>query len=307
MAIILEVLFILLLLVIAATTAASEISIISASRIKLKRLASEGSRSARQVMKILETPERFFGTVLVVNNIVDTLIAAIVTAVVIRVLGGQGQGIAIATIVGAFLIIIFEVAAKTFAARHADRMSLLLARPIGMLIKVFYPVVRILEIITNKIVGLISKAPSGRSSLVTEEEIRALIMIGAEEDVTKKEKYRMLTKVFEFSDALVRDVMTPKKDMQIISINADFVDMMSEIVEYGYSRIPVYKDTPDNIVGVINAKDLLSLTCNRELIVMQDILNPVTFVPGTKKVTEMLKEFQKGHTHLAMVTDTQGR
>ena len=296
----------MVLLLLAALTAASETSIIAVSRLKLKRRASGGSKAAAIILKILETPERFFGTILVANNIVDILMASIVTAMMIALVGDATKGVLFATIIVTFLIIVSEVAAKTFAARHSERLALVLARPVKALIAVFSPVVKVLAVITNAIVNLFG-GMKGKQALITEEEIRSLIKIGEEEDVIHKEKYKMLTRVFDFSDAVVRKVMRPRKEIVAIDIDASFDDIVNKVLESGYSRVPVYRANLDNIIGLINMKDLLNLTVNKGLVVLQDMVYPATFVSGTKKVTELLKSFQKGHTHLAIVTDESGK
>lgn len=299
-----EIIILTILLFLAAITAASEISIIAANRIKLKRMASGGSKTAKLILNILETPERFFGTILVVNNIVDSLIAVLIMVIVIRLIHGESNwGIFIATIVSSFLIIIFEVTAKTFAARYSEKVASALARPVRALIVISAPLVRIFEITTQFIISLIGGGPGSKPTLVTEEEIRALIKMGGEEGTLHKEKSKMLAKVFDFSDAIVRNVMTPKSDILSIDINAKFDEIVDKVLESGYSRIPVYRDSPDNIIGIINMKDLLSLYYNKDLVVLQDILYPAIFISGSKKVTELLKEFQKGHAHLAVVVD----
>lgn len=303
-----EILFIIALLLIAAITAGSEISIIATSRIRLRKLAIEGSRTAKIILKILETPERFFSTILVTNNIVDSLIAVLVTAIVIRLMGDRGVlGVTLATIVSAFLIIVWEVTAKTIAARYSEKMAFMLARPVQWLIAVSTPVVWGLERVVNALTTLFGVGAKGKTHLVTDEEIKALIKIGSEELGAHKDKYKMLTKIFEFSDAVVKSVMTPKKDISAINVDDRLEDIVAMVVESGYSRFPVYKNRPDNIIGMINMKDLLNLAHNSELIVFQDIVYPATFVSESKKVTELLKEFQKGHTHLAVVTDSQNK
>lgn len=303
---ILELLILALLLFFAAVTAASEISVIAASRVKLRKRAAEGSKTAKTLLTILETPERFFGTILVANNMVGALIASLVTAIIIRLAGEKNWVVLLATVIASFLIIVSEVAAKTFAARNSDRLSAALARSIKILIKVLSPVVKILEVITNLIVNLIGGKAQGKPSLVTEEEIKALIKAGEEEGVLHKEKYKMLTKVFDLSETVVRSVMKPKSEMVMINIGDNIDIIIDKVLESGYSRIPVYKEKQDNIIGVINMKDLLTLSANKGLILIQDILYPPSFVPGSKKVIDLLKDFQKGHTHLAIVLDPKG-
>ena len=298
----------IIFLALAALTSACEISIIGASRIKLKRLAAEGSKPAKSVLAILSAPQKFFSTILVANSVMGALIAVIITAMLIHLFGGEGKWIVItATLIATFVIVVSEVTAKTIAAKHADRLSLLMAGSIRKLMTIFTPVVNIFESITNLIVTAVSGKSEGKTSLVTEEEIRSMIKIGGEEGVLHKEKYKMLSKVFDFGDTLVKSVITPKKDMMSIDVSSGIDDIIYKALESGYSRIPVHKDTPDNIVGIINMKDLLNLSQNKDLVVLQDIIYPATFIPDSKKVTELLKEFQNGHTHLAIVVDPQGK
>lgn len=307
MKIIIELALLLILLLIGALTAASETSIVAASIIKLRRLATDGSKTARMILKILETPERFFGTIVVANNIVNSFIASIITVIIISFVGENSKSVLLATLISAFLIIVFEVAAKTLSAGSPVRMSLSLVRMVRALIFIFSPAVKALSVITNFIVNLLGGRTKGRPSLVVEDEIKALIRIGEEESPRHKDKYKMLSKVFEFSETVVKTVMIPKDKMFSVDVDAKIDDILDNVLESGYSRLPVYKDKPDNIIGVINMKDLLNLSMNKDLVILQDIIYPPVFVPQSKNVTELLKEFQKGHTHLAIVVDPEGK
>jgi len=302
------ILILMALLVLTVFTAASETSIIAASRIKLRRLSSEGSRIATLILKILETPEKFFGTILVANNIVNTLIASIVTVMAISVVKDEGRGVFIATALVTLAIIICEVVSKTFAARHSVRVALALARPVQLLIIVLSPAVKILAKATNMIINVLGGHQAKKdAALVTAEEIRAMIKVGEEDDALHRERYKMLSKVFDFSEAVVKNVMTQKKEMVAIDVDGKFEDILERVLESGYSRFPVYKSDPDNIIGTINMKDLLNLSCNKGLVVFQDIIYPPKFVAETKNVGELLKEFQKGHTHIAIVVDARNK
>lgn len=295
----------IILLLLAAITAAAEISIISVSRLRLRKLARDGSKSAKILLNILEAPEKFFGTILVANNVIDTLVAAIITVIMVSIFG-SGKGILFATIIAAFLIIIFEVIAKTYAARHSEKLSLSIAKPIESAIFIFSPIVRGLSFVTNFFVNLMGGKEKS-AFLVTEDEIGTLIKIGEEEGTFHKDHYMMLSKVMDFSKTLVRSVMTPKNQIVSMEAASSMDDVLEMAVESGYSRFPVYKDSPENIVGIINMKDLLNVVVNKGLVVFQDIISPPVFVPGSKKVTELLREFQQGHTHIAIVKDEAGR
>lgn len=298
----------LVFLLIDGLTAASEIAIVVSNRIKLKRMASGGSKIAKAILGIRENPERFFSTILVVNNIVCTLIAVLIMSMIVHFMKGETRiGVLIATFIASFLIIVMEVTAKTIAARRSEKMASTLAGPIKIMITIFHPVVVVLEKIVMAITRAIGIRGDGKPSLVTEEEIRYLIKVGGEEGAIHKDKYRMLSRVFDFDQAIVESVMTPKKDMASLDIDSSLEEIMDKALECGYSRIPVHKGSPDNIIGIINMKDLLNLEHNKGLLVLQDIIYPATVVSGSKKVTELLTEFQKGHTHLAVVTDDSGK
>jgi len=307
MKITIELILLAILLLIGALTAASETAVIAASIIKLRRLAADGSKPAKIILKILETPERFFGAILVANNIVDALIASIVTVIIVSFIGSNSKSILLATIAASFLIIIFEVAAKTLSAKKPVRIALYLSTTVKYLIIILTPIVKILSIITNFLVNLMGGKTKGKPSLVVEDEIKALIRIGEEESPRHKDKYKMLSKVFEFSETVVKTVMVPKDKMVAIDIKANIDDILDNVLESGHSRLPVYKDKLDNIIGVINMKDLLNLSVNRDLVILEDIIYPPVFVADSKNVSELLKEFQKGHTHLAIVVDSYGK
>ena len=281
---------------------------VAVSRLRLRKLSSEGSKTAKTILHILEVPERFFSTMLVTNNIVGALIAVLVTEMVIRVFGiGGSLDVIISTAVASVLIIVSEVTAKTIATQYPEKISFLLARPINIFVKVFSPVVAIFAFITEKIVRLVGAQKKGKVSLVSAEEIRTLIKIGEEEGILNKEESGMLSRIFDFRGTIVKKVMTPRTEMTSIDVASKFDDIVDKVSESGYSRIPVYKDKPENIIGLINSKDLLNLSVNRDLILLQDIIYPATFVSQDKKVSELLKEFQKGHTHLAIVVDSDGK
>lgn len=300
----LQVILIFICLFLTIFTAASEIAVIAVSRLRLRKLSSEGSKPAKTIQKILESPEKFFSTILVVNDVVTTLIASILTGIIVS-LFGEGKGVAAAAILASVAIIVSEVAAKTVAAAHSERIALRVARPLSYMIKIFTPIVKFLVKFADAAVRFVGAVPKEKSTLVTEEEIKAFIKIGEEEGVLHADKYKMLSRVFDFSGKQVKDVMTPKKEVLAINIDSSLDEIFEKVLESGYSRFPVYKGNPDEIIGMINMKDLLSLSVNRNLVLLQDIIYPAAVFSENKKVSELLKEFQKGHTHLGVVVDSK--
>lgn len=299
------ILSLIVLLFLAAVTAASEISFIAISRLRLRKLVSEGSKPAMIILKIMDAPERFFSTILITNNIIDALIAALTTVILVS-LAGEAKGVIFATVIAAFLIIFFEVLAKSYAAMYSERLSLRLAGPIYFLVRLLAPVARAFSTVINYITKITGGAKKA-NALITEEEIRAIIKIAQEDGTLLKERHLMLSRVLDFSKTLVRSVMTPKEKIIALDMDSNIDYILEKAVESGYSVFPVYKTDSANITGAIRMKDLLNVVVNKNLVVLQDIVSSPIFVRGSKKVTELLAEFQKGHTHLAVVTDEKGK
>ncbi len=302
-----ELILVIFLLILASVTAASETSITAVSRVKLRRMAASGSRKAKRILKILEAPERFFGTIIVANNIVNVLIASILTAVMINLMHNEERGISLATVIATIAIIVSEVSSKTLAAKRSEKISFGLSALTDFLIWIFSPIVNLLARFVNLLMKALGAAAEGRPALVTEEEIRAFIKMGEEEGVIGKEKIRMLSRIFDFGDTMVRAVMTPKAAIVALDVGSKYEDIMRMVLESGYSRLPVYSGDADNIIGVVNVKDLLNFWENRDLIILKDMLHQPTYVTGSRKVNELLKEFQLGHTHMAIVVDARGK
>lgn len=301
-----ELVLLCVLLVFSIFTSLAETSLIAASRVKLKQRMSEGSRTARQVMKILESPERLFGTVLVVNNIANLLSASLATAIAFDLFGSEEEAIAAATAAITFLVIVGEVTSKTIAVKKPEKFSGIVVYPVHFLILVFSPVVAVFTRISRMFMKLFGISGESKS-LVTEEEIRAMIHIGEQEGSIAREEGQMLQKVFRFGDMTVREAMTPVSDMVALNIRSGYEEIMQTVLESGYSRLPVYENAPGNIVGIVQVKDLLSFWDHRALIILQDVMESPMLIPSTKKISEQLKEFQRGKSHMAIVTDGAGK
>ncbi|MBI4970763.1 MAG: HlyC/CorC family transporter [Candidatus Omnitrophica bacterium] len=287
--------------------ALSETSLISVSRIKLRQKSLDGSRAAKQTLKILEYPEKLFGTMLVVNNITGALAASLATVIAIDLFGNGEQAIAVATAVVTILFIVIEVASKTIAVKRPEKISFMLVWPVRLTIWIFTPLVWGLTIITKMIVRMFGISMKQSNSLVSEEEIKALIKIGEQEGSLEPEEGQLLQKVFRFGDMTVREAMTPISDMVALNVKAGYEDIMRAVVDSGYSRLPVYSGNVGNIVGIAQVKDLLSFWENKELIVLQDVMDPPNFISSSKKLSVQLKEFQRGKSHMSIVIDAQGK
>jgi CBS domain containing-hemolysin-like protein len=172
-----------------------------------------------------------------------------------------------------------------------------------LIIKVLEPIVKIFLDISNWALKVMGEEPKKRSPLVSEEEIRLMIELGKEEGVLTDGERSMLHRIFEFGDTLVYEVMMPVEKIVAVDINSSADELLDVIVEEGHSRIPVYEGNINNVIGVIYARELLNVWRNRELIVIQDLLHPPYFINSRRRVSELLREFQKIRVYMAVVTD----
>jgi len=277
-----------------------ETAVMSVSLIKAKSLVKQKKRGAKSLLRIKENPHRFLITILVGNNLVNIFAASIATLVFTRMFGSTGVGIA--TGIMTFLILVFgEITPKTFATQNAERISLLVARPIEVLSYVLFPVVKILEGLTSFLHRFGSKEG------LTEEEIRTIVSMGYEEGILKKDIARMMHSLLEFEDIRVEEVMTPKTDMIFVNADSKLKDVIDYIIKSPYSRHPAYSRNKDNIVGILDIDDVVDYIKKKRLgIKVRDIAREVYFVPETKKINELLTEFQKRKTRMAIVVNEYG-
>lgn len=281
----------------------SETALIALSKIRLRHLVNKGLKNAKMAQKVVSHLDRLITTILVGNNIVNIGISAIGTAIFIYFFG-QKWGIIISTLVVSFFILVFaEITPKIFAAQHPEKVSLLMAGPMNLLIYALRPIVSVFMGISNFLIKAVGGGIKHRAPLVTEEEIRLMIEVGKEEGAVSDEERKMLHKIFEFGDTVAGEVMMPKENIAAINVDATPEELLDLLIEEGHSRIPVYKDSADNIVGIIYARDLLHIWHNKGLVVIQDLIQPAYFVKKTKKVNEVLKDFQRMKVQIAIIVD----
>jgi putative hemolysin len=296
----------ILLLMIAAFLAAAEISLVSVNRYRVRSLREEGSRRAVILDDLLEQPNRFLSTILMLTLLVQVGASAIATN--LALLFDLPLAAAIATGVMTFLIFIFsEMAPKTYATNNTERVALAVAPTVRRLSKIFYPIVRVLIWISNGVIRLFGGKTIKEGPFVTEGDIKALVSAAEEQDVIEEEEKKLIHSIFEFGDTLVREVMVPRTDMVMLEESAILEEALEVILRTGFSRIPVYRRDFDHIVGILYAKDLLPYLKRGESDIQpKDCLREPYFVPETKKVSELLTELRKGVIHMAIVLDEYG-
>jgi len=297
----------LILLLLLATAsflfALAETSIIGLSRIRLRHMLSRGIKRAQSVQRLIAKLDKFIAAILVGDNFVNIAISAIITGILVSVIGHE-WGVVLATLISAFLIIILcEITPKIIAIKHTERTALFIAPIMEVFIKIFNPFVAIFIWASNLIIKVLRIEATKRSPLITEEELRLMIEIGKEEGFVSDEEGKMLHRIFEFGDIKVSDVMMPKEKMVAVNIKTTSDELLDIFVEKGHARLPVYQGSLEKIVGIVYAHDLLYILRDKGLFLLQDLIHEAYYVPAEAKVNEVLKKFQIDKVQIAIVVD----
>ena len=300
------VLFVICLLL-AAFFSSSETAFISLQRIRMEHLVKNNVRGARRVARMIERPEKLLSTILLGSNFVSVAAAALGTMVAVSLWGERG--VLIATIGVTILLLIFaETTPKTIATRHAERLSLILARPIEWLSWLLAPFVIALSWIASGFTKLVGGKPVPRS-LASPEEIRTMISVGHKEGTVEEAEAEMLHKVFEFGDRPVREVMVPRLEVVSIEQGSKIADFLALYAESPLSRFPVYQENMDNVVGILSVKDVLMAQAKGSITdesTIDDLVRPAYFAPETKRINELFAEMRDENYRMCVVVDEYG-
>jgi putative hemolysin len=285
----------------------AETAFISLQHFRLEHLVSTNVKGAGGVAELIERPERFLSVVLLGNTLVNAAAAALATSLAVYWWGERG--IIIATVALTVVLLIFcETSPKTIAARHAERLSLLLYRPLQVISWLFTPFVVVLSWISSGFTRIAGGTPVPRS-IISDEEIRTMISVGRQEGTVEEAEARMLHRVFDFGDRPVYEVMVPRLEVTAIPQGATIADFLKLYTEKPLSRFPVYRENMDNVVGVLSIKDALMARArgaiNNESTI-DDLMRPAYFAPETKRVNELFFEMRDNNYRLAVVVDEYG-
>lgn len=284
---------------------ASETALMSLSKIRLRHMVDEGVKGANKVQKLNDDPSKLLGTLLVGNNIVNIASSSIATAVAIKMLGSEG--VAIATIVMTIVILIFgEITPKTLASQNAEKISLLVSPMISVVSIILKPLVVLTTFIANILISILGGKTSSTAPLITEAELKTIVDVSEEEGILEIEEREIIHKVFEFGDLYVKDAMVQRVDIIAIELNSTFEEIMQVIKEEQFSRIPVYQETIDNIVGIIYVKDILMADFKEDEFRIKDHMRKPYYTYEYKKVIDLFKEINKSRQHMNIVLDEYG-
>lgn len=288
----------------------AETAITAINRVKLKSLAENSQKNAQFLVKMMANPRSVITAILIGNNIANVAASALATTVAFEMMkttSASSQAMIVAVITGimTFVILVFgEITPKTMAIRHPTRWALRIASLIYFVLLISKPAVLVFNYISKSISWLLRVQDDDVKRLFTVEDLKSAIQIGKEDGLLEAEEQDMIEGVIEFADKIVREVMTPRTDAVCMEVNSSPQEIIQLIAEKGHSRIPIYKDKIDNIVGIIYAKDLLTTNSDQKSI--KPFMRDAVFIPETKNIEELLQQMKKSKLHMAIAVDEHG-
>ncbi|WP_353047839.1 MULTISPECIES: hemolysin family protein [unclassified Exiguobacterium] len=292
------------LVMLSAFFSSAETALSSVNRVRMIRMAEDGDKAAKRVLSLVDRFDDTLSTILVGNNIVNIGSATVSTAIATSIFSG-GTGLLVSTFATTVIILIFgEILPKSLAKEFAEKYSLLISGILVFLVKVLKPVTLIftgLKKLTLRMIGMKDKEPS-----VTEEELKVLVDMGEEEGVLGETEAELVHSAFAFNDITVDDVLTPRIDILAVDIDDSLDEIKDTIFSGGHSRLPVYKDSIDNVIGVLSERDFLRSMMGDEVTDIRSLIRPLTFVSPQTKLIELLPILQQKQSHMAVVLDEFG-
>ena len=316
-----EVLGVLLLILLIGFFSASEVAIVSTRKSRMQELADEGNRKAALVLHFQNNPEQFLATVhigvigaltlasglggiMAFQHLVPALEAS-KTEWVQRSSNWLSLAIIVSSI-GSMVVVFGELVPKSLALRFAEAVALRVAAPLSVFSAAFRYPVRMLTFASNVFLSPFKDKTSFTESRISEEEFKLILEEGQKSGVIDKTEHELIESIFEFTDTTAKEVMIPRPDVVALEIGMPRERIVKIVLEEGYSRMPVYRDSIDNIIGVVYTKDLLGLLEYRDVIILQDIIRPAFLIPETKKISQLMRELQQKQQHMAVVIDEFG-
>lgn len=270
----------------------------------MRTLAEDGDKRAERVLRITDDSGKMLSAILIGNNIVNLSASSIATSLAIKLWGSVGAGIA--TGILTILILIFgEISPKTLATIHSEKISLAYSGIIEFLMKLLTPVIYIINKLSMGFLMLLRVDPTAGDQQMTEEELRTIVDVSKESGVIESEEHEMINNLFDFGDAQAKEVMIPRIDMTFANIDSSYDELLQIFQEDKFTRLPVFEENTDNVVGILNMKDLL-LCEDKEHFSIRDIMREPYFTYEHKNTAELLIEMRKSSISLAIVLDEYG-
>ena len=299
--------------------AASEAAVIGLNDNKIKRMADEGDRRAKKIQKLTNSPAKFLATVQTGSTLSGLLAVALVAdrfsqLTLAQVFGAQVPHwltqpvtlVAVTLLLAYFILVLGNLLPRRLAGYFPEEIAFVIASPLSLFSVLLSPVVWFLSASTNLLLRLFGQNPHREREEVTEEEIRMMVDVGEEKGTIEQSEKDMINNIFEFDDRTVAEIMTHRMELTAVENTATLEEIVALVKETGYSRIPVYEEDLDNIIGILYAKDLLSLLDKEEPFELSRFLREPFYVPESTRCTELFKEFKSKKLHMAVVIDEYG-
>ena len=295
---------VLIMVLLSGFFSSAETSMTTVNRIRIQSLAEQGNKNAILLDKVISDSGKMLSTILIGNNIVNMAASALMTTLTIQVFGNLYVGAA--TGILTLVILVFgEITPKTLASIHSEKFALAYTKYIYILMVLLTPVVFLVGKFSNAIMALLGVDPNAKTNVMTEHELRTLVNVGQEDGVIENEEKQMIYNVFDFGDSTARDVMIPRIDMCFVDVNATYNELMEIFKEDMHTRFPVYEDNTDNVIGIINMKDLLLYPHDQNFSI-RSILREPYFTYEHKATADLMIEMRKASLNLAIVLDEYG-
>ncbi len=316
-----DIFFIFALILVNGFFSASEISLISLRKSRVRHLVKSGNAAARRVQKLQEEPDRFLGTVQIGVTLVGTLastlggviaierIKPILADLPVEFIKRGAEPIAVGLVVSMityFTLVAGELVPKSLALRYSERIAFMTATPLDLLSRIFKALLRVLNVSNNAVLRFFKIADPMESPLVSEDEVKYLIREGRKSGVFEPSEEDLIHSVFRFTDTVVKEVMVPRTDIVAVETGSSLEDILRVMNKKGFSRLPVFTETIDNIVGIVYLKDILPLHIAERPFQLEQVLRKPYIVPPNKNVNMLLKEMREKRIHLALVGDEYG-
>ncbi|MBR5347693.1 MAG: HlyC/CorC family transporter [Lachnospiraceae bacterium] len=309
---IIRLIVLIILIVLSGVFSSAETAIMTVNKIRLRALAEEGNKKAKKLLDITEEPSKLLGAILIGNNVVNLSASSLATLFTTKVLlQNFGAGVAayaagIATGVLTLLVLVFgELTPKTLATVKAEKLSLLYVTPICGLMWILTPLIFITNVLAGGVLKLLGVSKDDKEKAITERELRTIVDVSHEEGVLETDEKKMINNVVDFGDAKAKDIMVPRADMTMLDVNCSYQELVKCFRENRYTRFPVYEDSKDNVIGILNVKDLLLEKPGRTFSLRRYLRKP-HFVFENRRLGEMLAQMREGGVSITIVLNEYG-
>lgn len=293
-----------LLLVLSAFFSSAETALTTVNKVRIRNLCEEGNKRAQTTQKILDRYSKMLSTILIGNNIVNISASSLATTIAIKLGGNYTVGIATGLLT--ILVLLFgEIVPKNLAMLKSEKMSLAYCNVIYFLMYVFTPLIIIVDFLSKGVMKFLHIDPNKKMALMTESELKTYVDVSHEDGVIESEEREIIYNVFDFSDAVAKDIMIPRIDMVTVSLDTSYEDLLKVFRESMYTRIPVYEDDKDNVIGLVNIKDFILVTDESHFHI-KEIIREAHYTYEFKKTADLMMEMREKTTNVAFVLNEYG-